>query len=55
MEIIEQAQQKQQRLTALKLVEAWKKKTSNISMTLPGDAALIPDRRIAYSSSVKEY
>lgn len=43
VEIIEQAQQKQQRLTALKLVEAWKKKTSNISV--PGEAVCDTDTR----------
>lgn len=45
VETIEQAQQKQQRLTALKLVEAWKKKTSNASMTLSGEAACDADTR----------
>lgn len=45
VEIIEQAQQKQQRLTALKLVEVWKKKTSNVSMTLSGEAACDADTR----------
>ena len=45
VEIIEQAQQKQQRLTALKLVEAWKKKTSNTFVTLPGEAVCDTDTR----------
>ena len=45
VEIIEQAQQKQQRLTALKLVEAWKKKASNASVILPGEAACDADTR----------
>lgn len=45
VEIIEQAQQKQQRLTALKLVEVWKKKTSNVSMALSGEAACDADTR----------
>ena len=45
VEIIEQAQQKQQRLTALKLVDAWRKNTNNISLSLPGETSCDPDTR----------
>ena len=45
VEVIEQAQQKQQRLTALKLVEAWKKKTNNTAINLPGETKCDTDTR----------
>ena len=45
VEIIEQAQQKQQRLTALKLVEAWKKKTNTTAVNLPRETMCDTDTR----------